>query len=315
MRRFNPNVFLTQLLLVGVLIVLVEVVLAVTPNPGHDFSAVSGGAAQGDLFYGSAADTISALAKNTSATRYVSNTGTSNNPAWAQVDLSNGVTGDLPVTDGGTGLNSLSQGDLIYGSAANTFSALAKDTNSTRYLANTGSSNNPAWNQVNLANGVTGNLPVSNLNSGTSASASTFWRGDATWGVVKSIIGGSSSASLTADAVCDPFGNVCNGTVTNPVGAYIPYAGTMRNLYAAIQTAPANGSSCAYTVRKSTTCAASSYSNTLLTCTITGNGSARTCTDLSNEVALSASECIQVFFDETGTCSGFITWGFEFYQS
>lgn len=55
--------------------------------------------AQGDLWYGSATDVVSALPKNATASRYLSNGGTSNNPAWAQVNLANGVTGSLPLTN------------------------------------------------------------------------------------------------------------------------------------------------------------------------------------------------------------------------
>lgn len=80
------------------------------------------------------------------------------------------LSGVVPATNGGTDTATVAQGDLLYGSATNAWSRLSKDTNATRYLSNTGTLNNPAWSQINLANGVTGDLPYANLAQGSALS-------------------------------------------------------------------------------------------------------------------------------------------------
>lgn len=67
-----------------------------------------------------------------------------------------GVTTPTPVDLGGTGFSSYSQGAIIYASASNALTQLSKNTSATRYLSNTGASNNPAWAQIVLSNGISG---------------------------------------------------------------------------------------------------------------------------------------------------------------
>lgn len=80
------------------------------------------------------------------------------------------TTGAIPVGLAGTGITSYTQGDLLYADTTVTLAKLPKSATATRYLANTGGANAPNWDQINLANGVTGRLPYANLTQGSALS-------------------------------------------------------------------------------------------------------------------------------------------------
>src|SRR3989338_5278924 len=169
MKKFNlissANRALSLFWLVAISLSIIGIAFAATPNPGHNFTEVSGSVAQGDIMYGSATDVFSALAKNITATRYLSNTGASNNPAWAQVDLTNGVTGALPAANGGTGQSTYAVGDILYASAATVLSKLA-DIATGNALISGGVGVAPSWGKIGLTTHVSGILPTANGGTG-----------------------------------------------------------------------------------------------------------------------------------------------------
>jgi hypothetical protein len=94
----------------------------------------------GDIIYASGANTPARLAKSTTSTQYLANTGTSNVPAWNEVALATGVSGTLPVGNGGTGATTLTANGALVGNGSSAIAAVDMSTKG-GLLAGDGSGN------------------------------------------------------------------------------------------------------------------------------------------------------------------------------
>lgn len=207
---------------------------------GSTLDTVGMGAVQGDILYASASDVFSRLTKNSTATRYLANTGVNNDPQWDQINLANGVTGALAATNGGTGQTSYVIGDLLYADSTTSLTKLA-DVATGNALISGGVGVAPSYGKIGLTTHVSGTLPFANGGTGQTTrqaamdalagavTAGQYLRGDGTDVVMSAIQAGdvptlnqntTGSAGSVAGLVANTFTTYGNNATTTLKNSY-----------------------------------------------------------------------------------------------